>query len=101
MWGYRLLYIQKLFIATEAAGHWSFGCSQWVHCATTALNLFVTKGGGGKKLHIAPFLESDINGSIYEPPGRSRQGRERVKRLRLPDNPPPLKALQKDVTCVR
>lgn len=29
------------------------------------------------------------------------EGRERVKRLRLPDNPQPLKALQKDVTCVR
>lgn len=28
-------------------------------------------------------------------------GRERVKKLWLPDNPQPLKALQKDLTCVR
>lgn len=37
------------------------------------------------------------HGAIFELPGR----RERVKKLRLLDNPQPLKALQKDLMCVR
>lgn len=39
--------------------------------------------------------------TVCQLPHQSAGGRERVKRLRLPDNPRPLKALQNDVTCVR
>jgi len=46
-----------------------------------------------------------LGGVVMEAFVFSRESRKRVKKkrkgTRLPYNPPPLKALQKDVTCVR
>lgn len=64
---------------------------------------FCIRATSENKLSIS-FLFSPVKGdegAICQLPGHSSEDRERVKRLKLPDNPRPLKALQEDVTCVR